>query len=307
MNPRRLARFALVCCLLLAAASAQAQNPLDLHASHISYDRVEVKWRAEHSDDTYSIEFGYAGQYPRPIASTTDTEYHFENLLPQTNYVIVVHSSYLGGNTIHVRTIAAPEAPRNGPTPVTCPNLPASVVVYGHELGTQCQMVGEMEVARPDFSALGILAAVDIWSYIPTSLEVCFKQSGYLAFLDAAYAPRLASALDHVQRNGMTCGHIDSAGTVVLLAAPTPDHSPAQPPANTLPVYDAIPTSHCQIKLIETLYLRNAPAGKIVGLVWLYSEVPVFEVSGDWYKIEFEGTIGYISRYYRRVLRGGCG
>ena len=49
-----------------------------------------------------------------------------------------------------------------------------------------------------------------------------------------------------------------------------------------------------------------SPAGEIIGLVWLYSEVPVFETNGDWYKVEFEGKIGYISRNYRRVLRGGC-
>ncbi|MCY4536644.1 MAG: hypothetical protein OXE52_00275 [Chloroflexi bacterium] len=26
-----------------------------------------------------------------------------------------------------------------------------------------------------------------------------------------------------------------------------------------------------------------------------------------WYKVEFEGKIGYISRYFRKVLRGNCG
>ena len=43
------------------------------------------------------------------------------------------------------------------------------------------------------------------------------------------------------------------------------------------------------------------------GLVWLNSEVPAFEIKGYWYKVEFEGQIGYISRFYREVVRGGCG
>ena len=113
----------------------------------------------------------------------------------------------------------------------------------------------------------------------------------------------------------MTCGAIDRAGTVVLLAAGPPNapatHGTAapatQPVTVTLPTFDAIPLHNCQIKLVETLFLRAAPAGEIIGLVWLNTEVQAFEINGYWYKIEFEGTTGYISRFYREVLRGGCG
>ena len=75
----------------------------------------------------------------------------------------------------------------------------------------------------------------------------------------------------------------------------------------TLPTFETIPLVDCQIKLVETLFLRAEPAGEIIGLVWLNSEVPAFEINGYWYRVEFEGVTGYISRFHRKVLRGGCG
>ena len=79
-----------------------------------------------------------------------------------------------------------------------------------------------------------------------------------------------------------------------------------------LPTFDPIPLVDCQIKLVATLYLRAEPAGQIIGLVWLNSEressaMPAYEINGYWYKIEFEGVTGYISRYHREVLYGNCG
>ena len=198
----------------------------------------------------------------------------------------------------------------NSPTNVTCPYLPPRVVVFGHVTGTQCRMVGAAGVGRADLIERGVIDAVDVWSYVNGGLEVCFRNSGALVFLDAAYAPRMLMALESFQRDGMTCGRIDRPGTVALLreaATPAPEPQPtAEPTENALPLYDSIPQSDCQIKLEETLFLRAEPGGEIIGLVWLFSEVPVFEIHGDWYKIEFQGVTGYISRFYSRVLYGGC-
>ena len=189
------------------------------------------------------------------------------------------------------------------PPDVTCPHLPSRVVVSGYAVNSQCQMVGEVVIAwQPELYERGFIDAVDVWNYVNGGIEVCFRNHGWLAFLDAAYAPRRVMELEPVYRDGMTCGRIDGAGTVVLLESP-----PAQPSGNTLPVFESIPLFDCQIKLAETLFLRAEPAGEIIGLVWLYSEVPAFEIKGYWYKIEFEGVTGYISRYHREVLRGGCG
>ena len=169
-------------------------------------------------------------------------------------------------------------------------------------------MVGEVVIhGYPDLQARGFIDAVDVWLYVNGGLEVCFRNVGWLVFMDAEYIVRMATDLEHSYRDGMTCGQIDGIGTVVLLASP-PNQTPvAQPSENTLPVFASIPLHDCQIKLAETLFLRAAPAGEIIGLVWLNSEVTVFEINGYWYKIEFEGTTGYVSRFYRKVLSGGCG
>jgi len=199
------------------------------------------------------------------------------------------------------------------PTMVTCPYLPPSVVVFGYVEGTQCQTVGPAGVGNLEVIQRDFIDAVDIWSYVNGGIDVCFRSAGSLVFLNAAYAPRMVVELDAFERNGMICGKIDGPGTVVLVrsgapvAPPDPPAPATQPATNTLPTFDAIPLNGCLIKLVETLFLRAEPAGEIIGLVWQYSEVPAFEINGYWYKIEFEGQTGFVSRYHRKVLRGGCG
>lgn len=196
-------------------------------------------------------------------------------------------------------------APR--PSADTCAHLPPSVAVFGYVDGTQCQVVDEAGVARMDLIKRGVIDAVDVWSYVNGGLDVCFRNTGSLVFLDAAYSPRMTMELESFERDGMTCGEIDREGTVVLLRAAAPP-APVEPLAeNAAPRFDLISLIDCQIKLVETLFLRAAPGGEIIGLAWQNSEVPAFEINGYWYKVEFEGVTGYISRYHRRVLRGHCG
>ncbi len=191
---------------------------------------------------------------------------------------------------------------------VTCPTLPPSIAVFGYVKGTQCQIVDGAGVGKLELVKRGIISAVDVWGFVNGGVEVCFRNSGALLFLDAAYAPRMLMELEAYQRDGMTCGAINGAGTVVLVRADRPPDLGAPPPGEpTLPTIDSLPPKDCHIKLQETLFLRATPAGEIIGLVWLYSEVPVFEVNGEWYRVEFEGRVGFISRHHRKVLRGGCG
>ncbi len=194
------------------------------------------------------------------------------------------------------------------PPDVTCPHLPSRVVVTGYAVNSQCQMVGAVVIAEyPGLQARGFIDAVDVWSYVNGGLEVCFRTDGWLVFLDATYIQRMATELEHTHRDGMTCGAIDRIGTVVLLESPPASDQATQLAQPTLPVFESVPLFDCQIKLVETLFLRAEPAGEIIGLVWLNSEVQAFEIKGFWYKVEFEGQTGYVSRYYRKVLRGGCG
>ncbi len=191
----------------------------------------------------------------------------------------------------------------------TCPELTDGVSIFGYGFNTQCRRVGGDGVGREDVIVQGFSDAVDIWSVVSSRVELCFHNGGYLVFLDAAYAPRKLMPLLSFERNGMTCGQIDRAGTVVLLSDPMQLDQPIVPPDPVPPdpvETSSIPPDNCLIKLVETLFLRAEPDGEIIGLVWQNSEVPVLEANGDWYKIEFEGKTGYISRSYRKVLRGDC-
>lgn len=173
----------------------------------------------------------------------------------------------------------------------TCRLLPQSVAVLGHNNNTQCRIVDGAGVGKMNLIRRGLLAAVDVWAYVNGGIEVCFHHPGVMVFLDADYAPRMVSEMETYERDGMTCGAISGHGTVALLPHPAPTDEAAE---------------SCQIKLTETLFLRAEPAGEIIGLVWLNSEVPVFETVGQWRQVAFEGQTGYISGAYHRVLRGNC-
>ena len=192
-----------------------------------------------------------------------------------------------------------PAANIKRPAVETCSDLPESIVIFGYAAPMQCQQVNMAGIGRMDLINLGIADALDIWGSVPGSVDVCFQQAGYLVFLDAAYAPRLLQPLLSFERDGMTCGRINRAGTVVLLHEPMIFDEPIVPS-------NSVPVNNCVIKLVETLFLRAAPDDEIIGLVWQNSEVPVYEINGYWYKIEFEGVTGYISRLYHNVLSGGC-
>ncbi len=303
--------------LLLAAAPGLAQSGLS--ASAVSSSSIKASWSKVEGWDEYPLRLtSLSGQSGKSVY-VRGTGYRFRGLAPNTWYTITL-THPLGEESITVATKPKTKKP-NGPAlpdpiPMTCLSLPARVAVFGHSYGTQCQMVDAAGVGQMDVIKRGFIDAVDVWHYVNGGLEVCFRNQGALVFLDAAYSPRMAMDLESYPRAGMTCGRIDSAGTVVLVAdgaaAQPTDAQPAdagvsEPAAAALPTFDAIPLSGCVIKLIETLFLRATPGGEITGLVWLHSEVPAYEINGYWYKIEFEGKSGYVSRFYRKVLRGGCG
>ena len=327
MNLRRLSKFASLwlfvslAVILTGGFSVLAQHSrLNVSVSKVRAKSITIRWDHVEQHPYYVIFFRRAGSRNKASARAGDTvgnSYTLTGLARNTTYIIEVDGGfYVGSVTASTQGSTTDEESGYTPPPVTCPHLPPRVVVTGYVENTQCQMVGDVVIAgHPELEARGFIDAVDVWNYVNGGVEVCFYNDGWLVFLDAAFSPRMATELGRSHRDGLTCGVIDRPGTVVLLAA-GPPNAPAtegtvapltQPVTVTLPTFDAIPLHDCQIKLVETLFLRAAPAGEIIGLVWLNTEVQAFEINGYWYKIEFEGTIGYISRYYREVLRGGCG
>ena len=302
----RVTRFIALAILLLTALPALAQA--NLRATEVGKTSIKIEWDGVPSATSYGVSIN--GHSVVHFSNPSARSYTATGLRPGKRYTF--NLGWPGGqDSITVRTAGgrsnddddAQEPKENvyRPPRVTCPYLPSRVLVTGFAKETQCQMVGEVVIGKTNLVQRGFIDAVDIWHYVNGGLEVCFRNSGWLVFLDATYVQRRVMELEHYQRDGMTCGEIDRIGTVVLLEQAAP------PAAGALPLFESIPLSHCQIKLVETLFLRAEPAGEIIGLVWLNSEVPAFEIKGYWYKIEFEGKTGYISRYHRKVLRGGCG
>ena len=315
-QPARFRRAALLISLLfalLAPLPAAAQSIWNLRTENVGRTSVSIKWENGHGSDNYLIYVDRDSGERTHVGNTRKNSYYIKGLRPSTTYLITLYHDHTALKlNVQTRNKRERRQFRYVPPPVTCPYLPARVVITGYVVNTQCQMVGDVVISMyPDLQARGFVDAVDVWSYVNGGLEVCFYNDGWLVFLDAAYSPRVATELEHTHRDGMTCGVIDRAGTVVLLAAgpgnaPTLQ-GPAAPDTPTLPVFESIPLHDCQIKLVETLFLRSEPAGEIIGLVWLNTVVSAFEINGYWYKIEFEGKTGYISRYYREVMRGGYG
>ncbi|MCY4072639.1 MAG: fibronectin type III domain-containing protein [Chloroflexi bacterium] len=323
----RIALFISIAAMLLGANAVLAQTgPLsNLRVKDLRTTRVTIKWDAESFISEFAVYYQRLGTDELHYAGgTTGTTFSIKGLLPYTSYQIKVLfydeiARAEAAATITVRTAAKskePAADRSEVTPpTTCPDLPPMVAVSGHSMLTQCRMVDQSAIGRTDVIEHDVIAAVDIWSEVTNRVEVCFRNEGTLVFLDAAYTPRKLMPLLSFGRDGMTCGLVNRAGTVVLLREPMQLDQPIVPvdpvtadPVPTAPIEASIvPLDNCLIKLVETLFLRAAPDGEIIGLVWQNSEVPVFEINGHWYKVEFEGRTGYISRYFREVLRGGCG
>ena len=307
ISMRRLACASIVLCLmlaLLATVSAQtSERARSLRVSHVSRSTITVKWEPGFLSVRFDIYLKREGEERAFVGTTDSTSYRFKLLTPGESYTISVHDG-TARLSINVTTKRKPdvESARHVDTPDTCRQLPPRIVVTGDKENTRCQVVDAAGVGRSDLIKRGVIDAVDVWNYVPEFVEVCFRNAGDLVLMDADYAPRMVMELDIHERDGMTCGMIDREGTVVLLESEAPSEAPA-----ALPTFDPIPLANCQIKLVTTLFLRAEPAGEIIGLVWLNSEVPAFEINGYWYKIEFEGVTGYISRYHREVLYGNCG
>ena len=157
-------------------------------------------------------------------------------------------------------------------------------------------------IGHMDIIALGVVSATNVWGTVPPGTRVCFdgQSGGGVMFKDSSSTPHPMYWLQHFPIGADTCVDVPGEGTVVLVRQPGPyaDSAAWLAPDARQPI--------CQIKLVETLFLRAAPVGQIIGLVWLNSEVPVYAVDGHWYQVEFEGQFGYISRYHRQVLSGGC-
>ena len=261
-------------CVIPALVMAQSGG---IRVAKTSHNSIKLTWSRVQGGAPYRISYqaGHTGG-EIPAGSTSRNSYTISGLKPYTLYTIWV--AYNGGfyqTSARTTTKFDPTAvPTTMPVQSTCPSLPSTVALSGLSFMTQCQMVDGAILGVADVINRGIISAVDLWYFVPENTEVCIRGDGWLVLLDADYAPRMAMELEHYHRAGMTCGVIDREGTVVLLASPPADaphhrhdnqpvEQPAEQPreetsAPALPVFESIPLVDCQIKLVETLFMRAA-------------------------------------------------
>ncbi len=113
-------------------------------------------------------------------------------------------------------------SPTARPLATTCIDLhqATGIVVhatYGLASGVQCQRLDGGGIGVQAIVDGGFIDAVDIWGYAEQGVEVCFPQAGELLFLDARMMPRAAAPLAATVVNGMTCGAIETPGSIVLM------------------------------------------------------------------------------------------
>ena len=172
--------------------------------------------------------------------------------------------------------------------------LPAHIVVSGAAPSTQCSEIVAGSVGNDEVMAAGVVAAVDVWSWTSSSVEVCFKGKGRIAFLDATSAPRALGYPAASVREGMTCAQIGGPGTVALTRQPLDEG--AAPASNM---------GDCQLTTLTTLYVRATPGGQIVEITLPNTTLVVTNFVSGWYKVRY-WVDGWVSSAWVTVVGDGC-
>ncbi len=277
-----------------------------LRVTDVSETSITVRWR-DYGDSSYSV-FYYrspGGEDQTYAGDTGGTRFKITGLRPNTKYYITVF--YSGGSLTTRATTEASDKPVIArPRDITCPLLPASVMVSGYGENTQCKQVGAAGVANPELMAQGILDAVDIFGKVDAELRVCFRQHGRLKFLDSTTMPHRESDLAAEYIDGITCGRIDRIGTVVLLEV---SEAPAEGEAEPAPVpaaTEAVGLDNCQLRTTDYLSLRGGPSTNYARLdiIPRGTRLTARARSSDWYIVDFEAIRGWISGEYTEASPG---
>ena len=186
------------------------------------------------------------------------------------------------------------------PAAYTCEHLPEHIIVRavaGTRSGIQCQAIDEAGVGRKSVIDEGIIAAVDIWGYVESGVEVCLRGQGELIFLDAAYAPRRESTIAAYRERDLTCAAFNRAGSLVLVSsAASPLHNASQQDLQ-----------NCTVQADGLLNLRDAPAGSAI-LAFVSADTYFYAKArtSDWFRIVYLGIDGWVSADHVTTM-GDCG
>lgn len=333
---RKRLHYWLAAILLLSATGTLAQEfrPDDIVIGAICDNKITISWKDAPGASSYQI-VDLERDF-KVICRSEDNSCEIDKLKTGREYNLFVDANINGRLVFGSRSFKfsvkdADSCPRSSPrktaTPRpsvdTCSYLPADIVVRSDSpYNVQCRRVGPAGVGIADLVAQGVHDAVDIWHIVETSIQVCFRNQGTLKFLDAATSPRAVSDLASQAVDGMTCGTIDRAGTVVLLETSEPISEPVNQPVSepvsqpvseivSEPVSDSPPAasatqaesevlSNCQLTTFSNLSLRSGSSifHARLAIIPRQTRLDATFRNGDWYRVFYEELTGWVNGAY---------
>ena len=176
----------------------------------------------------------------------------------------------------------------------SCQNLFDNMVVRTTSQVVGCREVNTELIDKHPALASGMIAALDIFGYVESGVEVCFRNIGELVFLDGVNEPPTPQSLPSYNNAvGMTCGEVENVGTLVLVAA-------------VIERDTFVELSSCRVTTTQTLRLRDeVGSSTALGLVPYNVTLDTFSRTANWFNVNFLGRDGWISANYVRT-EGVC-
>ncbi|MYD09446.1 MAG: LysM peptidoglycan-binding domain-containing protein [Chloroflexi bacterium] len=172
----------------------------------------------------------------------------------------------------------------------SCQNLYDSMVVRSASRVVGCREVDVGLIDKHPALASGMIAAIDIFGYVETGVEVCFRNIGELVLLDRVTAPPTPRPQpSYNNAAGMTCGEVDQPGTLVLVAA-------------VIERDTFVELTSCRVTTTQTVRLRaDVGSATVLRLVPYNVTLDSYSRTNSWFNVAFLGTEGWISARYARA------
>ena len=172
----------------------------------------------------------------------------------------------------------------------SCQNLYDSMVVRSASRVVGCREVDIGLIDKHPALASGMIAAIDIFGYVESGVEVCFRNIGELVLLDRVTAPPTPRPLPSYNNvAGMTCGEVNRPGTLVLVAA-------------VIERDTFVELTSCRVTTTQTVRLReDVGSARVLRLVPYNVTLDSYSRTSNWFNVAFLGTEGWISARYTRA------
>lgn len=156
------------------------------------------------------------------------------------------------------------------------------------------------QIGNADALSLGIIHAVDVYTYDPTGathrffdtpVHVCLQGTGDLYILGASQSPRALSHIDtaFVDPDGFTCGVLGEPGTLMLVDSRT--NNPTNP---------SVVGSGCTLTATHNLNLRSEPntSSEVLAVLPFNTSMQGLEQVQGWFHVQTDMGEGWVSADY---------